>query len=549
MNDKNIRELALEAAQGSASAFEQLYLLTRQGAWFVALSITKNEQDAQDIIQESYLKAFKSVGQLTQPESFAPWLHQIVANKAKNYIARKRPDSFADYGDENALDWQEETDPAFLPDENLDREEAKALIAALVKELPEDQRLVVLLRYYDDLEVAAIANSLEIPEGTVKSRLARARAKLAAMLRQAQDKGLKLYSLAPVPLLAYFIKLLGFDAPGSDRLPPLLIGSAAAGTAAAGGAAAAGKAAAAGAAEAAKKAPLAAGQIAALAAAAVVVVGGIAAAGVFASHRTPSAADTAQPTEAATEVSQSQAPKLLPAWEFPEAAAPQATQPVTQTQREPSGADSTRPSSAPSATVAGTSETQAPTTATGAVTTTQAAVTTRAPFTIPQFTMPDFSMPRFSWPWLTAAATTTATTTTTGTTESATDTTKPSVPEKEYEYTTDTGGIVTITKYVGTQSRITVPAQIDGKTVRHLGDAAFKDTGLTHVVLSSGIDCIRSRTFADCPGLEEIVVPSTMRNIWPDAFEGSPNLVIICEEGTQAHTQVVSMGIPWRAAP
>ncbi|MCL1951892.1 MAG: sigma-70 family RNA polymerase sigma factor, partial [Oscillospiraceae bacterium] len=238
MNDQNIRDLALEAAQGSVPAFQELYQRTRQGAWFVALSIAKNEHDAQDILQDSYLKAYKSMGQLEQPESFVPWLNQIVANKAKNYIARKKPESFADYGDENALDWQEETDPAFLPDEHLDREEAKALIASLVRELPEDQRLVVLLHYYDDMEVAAIAKSLEVPEGTVKSRLARARTKLAAMLRQAQGKGLKLYAMAPIPLLAYFIKLLGFDATGSDRLPPLLIGSAAAGTAAGGAAAA-----------------------------------------------------------------------------------------------------------------------------------------------------------------------------------------------------------------------------------------------------------------------------------------------------------------------
>ncbi|MCL2494810.1 MAG: sigma-70 family RNA polymerase sigma factor [Oscillospiraceae bacterium] len=546
---ENIRDLALQAMQGSAPAFQELYRLTRQGAWFVALSITKNEHDAQDILQESYLKAYQSMAQLAQPESFAAWLNQIVANKAKNYVSRIKPDSFAQYEDESAGDWQEETNPAFIPDEHLDQAEAKALIASLVNELPEDQRLVVLLRYYDDMDVAAIAKSLEIPEGTVKSRLGRARQKLAAMLELAQGKGLRLYAAAPIPLLAYFIKLLGFDAQGSDRLPPLLIGSA--GTAAAGGAAAAGKAAA----KAARKAA-SAGKIAALAATVIVAVGGITAAGVYAYRRTaPAGGTTAAPTtviataaptsQAATEVRSeavvtTQAPpdtRMTSARPLPQAPPAATTSPeVTRTQTSTAAATA-GPTTARSTTTtrrASWSYTPLPTRPTVTQTTTQATTTATASGTT---TTRFIDTPR---------PPTTANPTTVTTAEPTTTATEPALPD--FEYARDPAGGYVVTKYNGSETDLTVPASIDGVAVIHLGAGAFEGTNVVRVVIEPGFDCLRDRTFADCPGLIEVVVPNTVVNVLGSPFTGSPNVVVVCGENSRAHTYCRTNGIAFRLA-
>ncbi|MDR2687658.1 MAG: sigma-70 family RNA polymerase sigma factor [Oscillospiraceae bacterium] len=600
MSEKNIRELALEAAQGSAPAFQDLYRLTRQRAWFVALSITRNEHDAQDILQESYLTAFENIGQLTRPESFVPWLNKIVANKAKNYIGRKKPDSFAEYGDENAQDWQEETDPEFIPDEHLDQAEAKALIASLVEELPEDQRLVVLLRYYDDMEVASIAKSLEIPEGTVKSRLGRARRKLAAMLAQARGKGLNLYAMAPIPLLAYFIKLLGFDAPGSDRLPPLLIGSAAAGTAAAGGAAAAG-------ASASKNAALAgksggqAGKVAAIAAAVAVAVGGFTAAGVYAYHKaSPPAVVTAAPaTETGGDAyTQTQAaPDQFPTLLIPEPGQTTQAPPVTQapppaTQAPPSRADN------PNAAAGARESTQPPapaepakatatsrSTSSTAKTTRGTASTTRAPWSFPSFapysrtttttattaatttttsttsTTTTTTVPTTTTTTTTATTTTTVpttttttttptTTTTTTTTEPPTTTTEPTTvtePAKpDFEYARDAAGGYVITKYNGGQADVVVPAEIDGVAISHMGVGAFAGTNVARVTISPGIDCLRDNTFADCPDLEEVIVPDTVVNVMGSPFTGSPKVVIVCGKDSRAHKYAQANGIGFR---
>jgi len=300
-----IPALARQAAQGNAEAFQQLYHLTRQRAWFVAISITKNEHDAQDILQDSYIKAWEKMSTLEKPEAFAGWLSQIVANQAKNYISRKRPDSFADYGDDNAMYWQEETDVDLLPGESYDQAEAKALVAQLIAQLPEDQRLVLLMRYYDDMEVAQMAQVLSLPEGTVKSRLHRARAKLADMLTQAKDRGIVLYAAMPIPLLLQVLQSLGLDEDPADRLPAI-IGIATAGVAAAGAAGAASAATAASSAAtctagavAATGATAAAGTsvvgIVAACAAAVVVTGGLIAGGVAVARQ-----NDAQPVDAST---------------------------------------------------------------------------------------------------------------------------------------------------------------------------------------------------------------------------------------------------------
>ena len=543
MSEKTIRELALEAAQGSAPAFQELYRLTSKGAWFVALSIAKNEHDAQDILQESYLKAYRSMDQLAQPESFGAWLNQIVANKAKNYISRKKPGSFADYGDENARDWQEETDPAFIPDEHLDQAEAKALIDALVNELPEDQRLVVLLRYYDDMEVAAIAKSLEIPEGTVKSRLGRARQKLAAMLQQAQGKGLKLYAMAPIPLLAYFIKLLGFDAPGSDRLPPLLIGTAAAGTAAAGGAAAAG---AARTAALTGKAGAISGKIAAIAAAAVVTVGGISAAGVYAYNRAAGAPVTAAQTTGAqvyseTHAASNQVPTLaIPGpgevGENGEAASPVKQFPPT-TQKQASGADK-----APEAAVAEASETEPQATATAPRTT--AARSTWPPFTAPpRTTQPRTAQPQTTLPpalsWVEPTTITQAPTMT----EAPTTTEPPTDPKVDFSYRI-AGNYIFITGYNGTRTDVVVPAYIDGVMVYHINDSAFEGTNIVRLELAPGIVCIHARAFANCPDLERVIIPPSVTAMsYPEVFKDSPNVKVVCAENSRAHTYAMANGV------
>jgi len=182
MNDQTaIAELVRKAAQGDQGAFNSLYLRTRDRAYFVAHSITKNEQDALDILQEAYLKAWQSLDSLEQPELFGAWFRQITGNTAKNFIKKQKPWLFVPKnGEENdVLDWQPENDTGYIPDAAMDVVETRRLIMELVDALPEDQRLCVLLYYYDEMSVGDIAAALKVPVGTVKNRLFVARQKIS----------------------------------------------------------------------------------------------------------------------------------------------------------------------------------------------------------------------------------------------------------------------------------------------------------------------------------------------------------------------------------
>ena len=549
-NQEQIRGLVLRAVQGEQDAFQELYLITRQKAYFTAISITKNEADAQDILQESYLKAYQSLAQLENPALFTSWLNQIAANKAKNYISKRKPDSFADYGDDNAMYWQEETDTSFLPDERLDQKESKALIMKLVSDLPEDQRLVVLMHYYNDMEVADMAKALEVPEGTVKSRLSRARQKLLATLKDAQSKGLKLYSALPIPFLVYFIKMIGFEESSADRLPPLVLGSAASGAAAAVAATLSSsiKQAVNSAIKAVKTASAPMKAVVASATGVIAVAGAIAGVSVY--HNGREAIEMTEPS-ATHEVNDSPTTtvyfELQTGMEEPPAL-PQITEHTEQNQAQTTGrtvhtttrTTATRPPS--------TSVTQVQTTSVAAKTT-----TVRSKFSWPTNTDP------IVWPtWpttkektttMTTTRTTPTTTTTTTivlppivtTTTTTATTTTTTAPPAALGFELNTAGW--IIKYNGTAMDLVIPSVIDGISIHHLSSRAFFGLGLTSVVIPQGVHCIQSKTFGDCAQLQTVAIPPSVTSIRDDAFEGcSPSLIIICETGSNAHNFALSKG-------
>ena len=190
INESGIVALARQAAGGDGDAFNQLYVLTRDRAYFVAYSITHNEQDALDILQDSYLKAWQKIGELENPAVAGAWLRQIVGNTAKNFVKKRRPLLFEPLdGDDDPLALQPEENTEYIPDAAMDTAETRRLIMDIVDGLPEDQRLCVLLYYYDDMPVAAIAKSLELQATTVKNRLALARKKISRAVEQLEKSG------------------------------------------------------------------------------------------------------------------------------------------------------------------------------------------------------------------------------------------------------------------------------------------------------------------------------------------------------------------------
>jgi len=198
-------ELVRRAMGGDDSVWGEVYEKTHRYVYFMALKFLRSEQDAQDITQEVYIQAIRSVGQLYSADSFFGWLRTIIYSKCKNFVKKKKPALLED----EATGWLEnmpEIDDTFLPDMTLDSAESRRMILELIDALPYQQRQTVLFYYYDEMTIDQIATLMECPAGTVKSRLNYARQQIKNGVEEHERKGVKLYGIATLPILTLLLR-------------------------------------------------------------------------------------------------------------------------------------------------------------------------------------------------------------------------------------------------------------------------------------------------------------------------------------------------------
>lgn len=140
-------------------------------AFRTAYVIARNAADAEEAAQDGFVKAWRALGRFRDGSPFRPWLLRIVANEASN---RRRSAGRRATLALRAAAEEPSGGAAPSPEAALLTSEQRATLLAAVEELPEDQRDVVALRYFLDLSEAEVAETLAIPQGTVKSRTARA---------------------------------------------------------------------------------------------------------------------------------------------------------------------------------------------------------------------------------------------------------------------------------------------------------------------------------------------------------------------------------------
>lgn len=198
-----ISNLVKEIQNGNEKAFDELYKLTNQRAYYVALEFVKKDEDAQDILQESYVKALSKIRELDKPESFQSWLNQIVANKSKDFLKKKKSMLFE--AEENEVfEVLPDEDLNFRPESSLDQSELQRTVMEVLDELNEEKRACVLMMYFEELSVSEIAQTLEIPEGTVKTRLFSARKDLKEKFSK---RGItSAYSVAPIGVVLWAMR-------------------------------------------------------------------------------------------------------------------------------------------------------------------------------------------------------------------------------------------------------------------------------------------------------------------------------------------------------
>ena len=201
---KTIKELVLSAKNGNKKAFDKLYKLTSNDVWFTCVSLLKDEENAKDIMQETYITAFLKLDTLKDEEKFCGWLTAIATNKSKNKLKGK-----VEYQiDDEVLIVETETDELMLPEEYITKaEKRKVLLQIMEDTLSFNQYQTVLMFYFDEMSISEIAQALEISEGTVKSRLNSSRAKMKTAIEDYENKsGDKLHGVVVVPFFTTIFK-------------------------------------------------------------------------------------------------------------------------------------------------------------------------------------------------------------------------------------------------------------------------------------------------------------------------------------------------------
>ena len=200
MEKEKIRRLVLQAGQGDRAAFGALYEETGRSVYFNCLKLLGNAQQAEDITQDTFMKALEKLDSLKEPENFSAWVNRIAINNCKMYF-RKNP-RIAEEESEKIID--DTPDSELIPDDYADSEEKRRIIMNIIDTtLTDEQRQTIILYYFDMMSVAEIAEIMECSVGTVTSRLSAARKKIReAVLIYEKKNNDRLHAVMPIPVLS-----------------------------------------------------------------------------------------------------------------------------------------------------------------------------------------------------------------------------------------------------------------------------------------------------------------------------------------------------------
>ena len=186
-------DLVKRCQEGQADAFDELVIRYRTRVFGMIYNMVHNEQDAWDLAQDSFVKAWKSIKRFRGQSSFYTWIYRIVMNVTIDSLRKKQIKAAgAEFDDSIQL---KEIDPASktvpkpdaLPYENMQRSEIRAQIDQAISQLTPEHRAVILMKEIEDMQYHEIAEALGCSIGTVMSRLFYARKKLQALLKEVYE--------------------------------------------------------------------------------------------------------------------------------------------------------------------------------------------------------------------------------------------------------------------------------------------------------------------------------------------------------------------------
>ena len=195
MSEEKILSIIDEVRKGDVNAFEAIVREYEKNVYNIALRMSGDREDALDISQESFLKAYHALENFRGDSKFSVWLYRIVSNTCLDFLRerkRRAEVSLSVEDDEGETAEREIADDTLSPERLYERKLTREAVRRGLMSLPEDQREILLLREIQGLSYEEIGSVLSLESGTVKSRIFRARKKLCEFL--AEDGNISLPS-------------------------------------------------------------------------------------------------------------------------------------------------------------------------------------------------------------------------------------------------------------------------------------------------------------------------------------------------------------------
>jgi RNA polymerase sigma-70 factor (ECF subfamily) len=185
LNFDNEREIIRQWKRGDKRAYEALVRRYMSDAYLVAYGYVGNSEDARDLSQEAFVKVYQARARFDEERPFYPWFYRVLRNHCLNFLRRGRVEVSID--DENS--YREIAAPQPTALEELESDERKRIVRAAVARLSDDHREIVVLKNFKDCSYKEISEMLDIPIGTVMSRLFYARQALRVLVEEIEGAG------------------------------------------------------------------------------------------------------------------------------------------------------------------------------------------------------------------------------------------------------------------------------------------------------------------------------------------------------------------------
>lgn len=200
----------IAAQKGDQGAFAELYRSSYRQVYLTIKCMIKSDEDTvMDLLQDTYIKSLEKLQDLKEPSKYTAWVKAIARNVTLDYLKKKKPVLFSVGADEenDPIEEAEDPDKSNQPEAVLDEAETTRIFKEILDSLPDRQRTTVTMFYYLEMSIKEIAQALEIPEATVKTRLHNGRVSIKNKIAEVEKReNIKLHGIVPIGFFLFLLQ-------------------------------------------------------------------------------------------------------------------------------------------------------------------------------------------------------------------------------------------------------------------------------------------------------------------------------------------------------